>query len=226
MHGREAYRRNSYLVCYIFYKNYIFVLPQFWYGFYSAFSGQTLYEAWIYQMYNIAFSAFPIMWYSLFDYEFSKEILLSKPKKYSIGLKDECFGTYVFWRWVFYGAWQALVLCFVVAYCFGSTVAENGQTAGLWLMGTFVYFCVVLMVNVKIFNSSHTHNWGFVLQILSVAAFFGCYAFQSSFMLFPELYGLFPHQFNHAQFYTLSIFVIGVVVIADKVNSLVFQHLR
>lgn len=29
-HGREAYRRNSYLVCYIFYKNIVFVLPQFW----------------------------------------------------------------------------------------------------------------------------------------------------------------------------------------------------
>lgn len=28
-HGREAYRRNSYLVCYIFYKNVIFVLPMF-----------------------------------------------------------------------------------------------------------------------------------------------------------------------------------------------------
>lgn len=39
VHGREAYRRNSYLICYIFYKNIIFVLPQFWYGFLSAFSG-------------------------------------------------------------------------------------------------------------------------------------------------------------------------------------------
>jgi phospholipid-transporting ATPase len=29
-HGREAYRRNAYLVCYIFYKNILFVLPQFW----------------------------------------------------------------------------------------------------------------------------------------------------------------------------------------------------
>jgi phospholipid-transporting ATPase len=38
-HGREAYRRNSYLVCYIFYKNIVFVTPQFWFGFQSAFSG-------------------------------------------------------------------------------------------------------------------------------------------------------------------------------------------
>ena len=38
-HGREAYRRNAYLVCYIFYKNVLFVLPLFWYGALSAYSG-------------------------------------------------------------------------------------------------------------------------------------------------------------------------------------------
>lgn len=30
-HGREAYRRNSILICYNFYKNIILVMPQFWY---------------------------------------------------------------------------------------------------------------------------------------------------------------------------------------------------
>ena len=29
-HGREAYRRNSILICYNFYKNIILVMPQFW----------------------------------------------------------------------------------------------------------------------------------------------------------------------------------------------------
>ena len=38
-HGREAYRRNSMLILYIFYKNFLYVLPQFFAGFISAFSG-------------------------------------------------------------------------------------------------------------------------------------------------------------------------------------------
>jgi phospholipid-transporting ATPase len=38
-HGRECYRRNSDLVCYLFYKNMLFVLAQFWFGFNSVFSG-------------------------------------------------------------------------------------------------------------------------------------------------------------------------------------------
>ena len=33
LHGREAYRRNSFLTGYMFYKNVLFVFPMFFYGF-------------------------------------------------------------------------------------------------------------------------------------------------------------------------------------------------
>lgn len=39
VHGREAYRRVSYLVCYNFYKNILYVIVQYYFGFYSVFSG-------------------------------------------------------------------------------------------------------------------------------------------------------------------------------------------
>ena len=57
----------------MFYKNVLFVLVPFWFGIVSAFSGQSIYEQWIYQLYNIVFTAIPIMWYALFDFEFTKE---------------------------------------------------------------------------------------------------------------------------------------------------------
>jgi phospholipid-transporting ATPase len=44
VHGRECYRRNSDLVCYTFYKNFLFVFVQIWFGFNSAFSGQTFFD--------------------------------------------------------------------------------------------------------------------------------------------------------------------------------------
>jgi phospholipid-transporting ATPase len=47
-HGREAYRKNSTLICYNFFKNVVLVLPQFWYGFWNVFSGQTLYDSYLY----------------------------------------------------------------------------------------------------------------------------------------------------------------------------------
>ncbi len=32
VHGRESYRKNSFVVCYNFYKNVLLVMPQFWYN--------------------------------------------------------------------------------------------------------------------------------------------------------------------------------------------------
>ena len=48
VHGREAYRRNSYLILYMFYKNVIYVLPIFWYGCLSVFSGTQIYNKYLY----------------------------------------------------------------------------------------------------------------------------------------------------------------------------------
>jgi len=39
-------------------------------------------------MYNILFTAFPIMWFALFDQEFQKDELLEDPKHFKIGLKS------------------------------------------------------------------------------------------------------------------------------------------
>ena len=38
-HGREAYRRNTWIICYNFYKNFLYVVVQYFFGFYSVFSG-------------------------------------------------------------------------------------------------------------------------------------------------------------------------------------------
>lgn len=48
VHGREAYRRNSYLISYMFYKNVIYVIPIWVFGFVSAFSATIIYNMWLY----------------------------------------------------------------------------------------------------------------------------------------------------------------------------------
>mmetsp|Transcript_30711 Transcript_30711/g.30191 ORF Transcript_30711/g.30191 Transcript_30711/m.30191 type:complete len:527 (+) Transcript_30711:388-1968(+) len=93
-HGRECYRRNAYLVCYIFYKNIVFVIPQFWFGFISAFGGQPLYEQWLYQFYNILFTAFPVVWFALFDAEYDRDEILALPAAYKIGIFNLHFGKF------------------------------------------------------------------------------------------------------------------------------------
>ena len=88
MHGREAYRRNAYLIAYMFYKNIIYVMPYFWFGIISMFSGLTFYNSMLYQCYNIFFTSLPIMWFAIYDLEYEKEEFLENYKLYKIGFQN------------------------------------------------------------------------------------------------------------------------------------------
>ena len=143
VHGRESYRKNSYVVWYMFYKDVLFVMCIFWYGTVSAFSGLTIFEQWLYQFYNILFSCFPIMWFAVFDYELPKAIL-SRDPKYYIYTVNPTLTNYKFGRWIFYGLWQSVVLCILAFIPFES------QGGSFWMEGNFVYLGVVLIVNIKI----------------------------------------------------------------------------
>jgi magnesium-transporting ATPase (P-type) len=57
---------------YTFYKNVLYVTVQYFFGIWSAFGGQPLYEPFFYQLYNICMTSLPIMYYALFDFEHEK----------------------------------------------------------------------------------------------------------------------------------------------------------
>lgn len=52
----------------MFYKNIIYVLPIFWFGSVSLYSGTQLYDNYLYQCYNIVFTGCPIIWFAIFDF--------------------------------------------------------------------------------------------------------------------------------------------------------------
>jgi len=63
----------------MFYKNVLFVLPLFYFGLYSAFSGTTIYDLILYQTYNLIYTGMPICWYCVFDWQYKKEVFLDNP---------------------------------------------------------------------------------------------------------------------------------------------------
>ena len=73
VHGREAYRRNALILLFTFYKNFLYVITQFYFGWYSLFSGQKLYETFFYLQFNLTMTSMPIMMYAIFDFEYYKD---------------------------------------------------------------------------------------------------------------------------------------------------------
>ena len=55
------------MILYSFYKNFILVLPMFYYSFINQYSGTALYDSWLIMSYNVALTALPIMILGIFD---------------------------------------------------------------------------------------------------------------------------------------------------------------
>ncbi len=213
VHGRESYRKNSFIVCYNFYKNFLFVLPQFWLGFENYFSGQYLYDPYIYQLFNIIFACFPIVWFGIYDKEVSYDILVKDSRYYTQGIINKLFHHKRFWKWVFYGVIQAL---FVYIYSFNTCIYINdGHLHDLGSQGSIAYSGVVLIVNIKILTTTNTHTFislglflvsvfSYYLVVLLMNFYYGFYNFNNFTMIFCSF-----------QFYLSTLYLIVLCTILD-----------
>ena len=175
VHGRECYRKNATLVCYNFYKNILVVSPLFFYGIYSSFSGQSFYNQWLYQLFNMVFCAMPIVSYALFDREIEYSNLMANPGYYSLGLKGKLFGTTVFWLWIFEAFLQGFGMIMVIVngigYYTGDT--DHGRLNNMYVGSTLVFGMVVILANLKVFTFSYLHTWFTIgINVLSIASYF------------------------------------------------------
>ena len=175
-HGREAYRRNSYMISFTFYKNVLYVIPIFTFGIVSNFSATDLYNLWLYQLYNVSFTFLPITWFAIFDWEHDKQVFLNKPSLYFIGPYDVYFNKYTFWRWFWYAIWQGIFLCAISFVTLDSGMEQMGQMGGLSLDGNFMFCALVMIVNIKVLISSKQITfWACFMNFVSIASFFGIF---------------------------------------------------
>ncbi|EGR28204.1 phospholipid-translocating p-type flippase family protein, putative [Ichthyophthirius multifiliis] len=213
--GREFYRKNSSLVLYNFYKNIILVLPQFWFGFYNGFSGQFLYDIWVFQLYNILFTSAPIVLFAIFDKEYKGLFLVNNPWPYYLnGLNNYLFNSRIFWKTFFLAVFQASIIgvSSVLIIEFNSTVEHDNY---LVLTGNFMYWNIVLLANIKIIILSTCLRG---INILFLFLSFGLYVLLVVFVQqYPsfELFSVFQRLFQQTNFWVGQIFIIGTCIVFD-----------
>ena len=160
-------------MCYNFYKNFLYVIVQFYFGFYSVFCGQTLYEAIIYQLYNMNFTGAVLFWWGVMDIQHGKEVLMAEPNLYRPGIERKLFNTRVFWSWNVYAMYQAAIILFIGMVFTQDSPTSSGRTYTFWAGGHVVYFECVLIVNLVLLRYSHNlTGWGELLIFLQVTSFF------------------------------------------------------
>ena len=128
-------------------------MPQFWFGIFSVFSGQSFYEQWIYQLYNLLFTSVPIIWFALNDLEKPKSELMEQPQLYykDFGQLNKHFDETIFWRFVIQASGWSLFMVFLVGNSFEVRACNpDGQTASFWIIGMIIYCYVVIQVNFEV----------------------------------------------------------------------------
>ncbi|XP_075103273.1 phospholipid-transporting ATPase 3 isoform X4 [Nicotiana tabacum] len=156
VHGRWSYLRICKVVTYFFYKNLMFTLTQFWFTFRTGFSGQRFYDDWFQSLYNVIFTALPVIILGLFEKDVSASLSKKYPELYREGIRNTFFKWRVVATWAFFAVYQSLVLYNFVISSSTKGMNSSGRMFGLWDVSTMAYTCVVVTVNLRLLMMCNT----------------------------------------------------------------------
>ena len=215
VYGREAYRRNSTLVLYTFWKNMIVVFPQFWYAlmFYN-FSGMTLYDKYLYQMVNILYTSFPIIFYAVLDIEVEYSLLESTPRYFKAGLNKLYFNLPLFFMWIVKAILHSFVIMLFPSFI-EFDIMGNGSQLGFWGLGMTVFLYTNIIANTNILVFSNSINFIIVVGLLGSILFLFLSFLVISLDLSNEHYGLFSYILSNTHFYMVLVCCIVAVTVTD-----------
>ena len=184
-HGRECNRRNSYMIQYNFYKNIVFTVPLALFGLISGWSGETIYDIYILQIFNVVFTVWPIIFFCLFDFEHGKEKLMYTPSLYSRALIDPYLSVKTIIGWFTQALAHGVIVWFLCQVFFGWSLSEDGMTTDMLLQGNMIYLAVVCVCNFQILFDSNLFNWITLLGVIySIGSYFVCVLIESQFEVF------------------------------------------
>ena len=170
-HGRNSYIRNSECILYFFYKNLVFTLVLFIYGFYCNFSGQTIIDDWYIAVFNIFFTSLPLGARACLDYDIrpSDGYIISKlmPFLYEETRDNPIFTVPIFILYMIKAIIHCLINFFFVIYSINRIAIDNdGYMGCLWFISVVMYTNIILIVSFDLFIDTKYHTWlNFILLI-------------------------------------------------------------
>ncbi|NXI84811.1 AT8B3 ATPase, partial [Rhipidura dahli] len=166
VHGRWNYLRICKFLRCFFYKTFAGLLGQVWFAFHSGFTAQPLYEGWFLALYNIFYTAYPVLSVGLLEQDVSAKKSLEFPELYVVGQQDELFNYCVFGATVLHGVGTSLVSFYIALWAFEDHVGTKA-------VGDYESFSVTValsaLLSVLVEIVLDTKHWT-VLSFLMVTA--------------------------------------------------------
>ena len=163
-HGRINYLRNSELVLYFFYKNFVFTMIQFIYGFYNNFSGQTIIDDWFITLFNLLFTSLPLGVRACLDIDVRPEdgtiIQKMQPFLYSEMRSNPKFTHLTFGLTLLKGTIHCMINYFYVIYVHEEhSIDDDGHIGGLWFVSVNMFTNILLIVTLDLIVYTKYETW-------------------------------------------------------------------
>lgn len=216
--GRECYRRNAKLMLYMFFKNLLFVLSNFWSGVINFFSGMILKPTLVTNSFALILTAFPMILYGIYDKIYTKNEMLFSPLFYQTGKKRLYLNGKIFLHEIVMGIIFSCYLTFNCLLMFDWGNYKDGKFFGWYNFGNMISMGVIITVNLRILVLSNAFSlWNLVVTFISIGSYFGIWFFESS-LPSSHYYNSFweitaSHQFYFFLCYVLVITIIEYIII-------------
>jgi phospholipid-transporting ATPase len=188
-YGREWYRKNAKLVTYSFYKNWFHVSSIVAFGAFSYFSGVVIFNVYIYELFNVIYSSWPIIIFAVFDEEYSHEDSNAYSYLYASGINNEEFNQSVFLKEIGYSIFSGVLSLLVVFYLIEEEVlAADGTTGYLVLCGSVLLGLIIIIINLKILvMSTGIRPINLVMVVASIVSYWASYAIYAKMIMPAEM---------------------------------------
>ena len=220
-HGRTNYIRNAECIKYFFYKNFVFTLVQFLFGFYCNFTGQTIIDDWFITTYNLIFTALPLGGRALIDHDLmpsdGKIINKMLPFMYKENRDNPIFTIKNFIFSMIKGIIHCLINYFIVLYAFKDECFDkNGNIPDLWVISVCLFTNILMIVsgNLLIFTKYHTWINFLLIGVTTFIAYIVFVILVHNISSFNSV-GTMVNTFNSVKIWFLFIFIVGTCVLID-----------
>jgi len=156
VHGRHNYRRISSLVLYLFYKNVLMVMSQYWFTMYTGVSGQKFNPEFGTQMFNLVWSSAPILTLAVIDKDQSDTFSARYPQLYGPGVNAAYFNNKLIMKWLLEAMFESSCITFITLNALPA-LSPDGSDPDLWYIGAHTFTYVVVICNLKLFL--HQYRW-------------------------------------------------------------------
>ena len=162
-HGYLNLMRNSIMVIYFFYKNFVFTIIHFFFGFWNDFSGQTIIEDWFISLFNLVFTSIPLAVRGILDISLKPDdgiiVKILTPYLYKEQREKPHFNIKNFLLNLLKGIIHALINYFFTVYIIQYSIDDEGHDSNLWVISAVLYTNILLIVTFDIIIFTQYHTW-------------------------------------------------------------------